>query len=202
MATTDFSVRSGQAPLRVGAVIGNTADSAWHDRLQQAHVDVLRLDQAAAQKSRLRAVTDRGDEVLIALDRATQLRDGDILRWNESGREALVARIEFQDVLIIDLSALQEELPELSMARCVEVGHALGNQHWPAVIKGTRIYVPLTLAKAVMTSVMNTHAFEGVSYTFAPGAEVIPYLAPHETRRLFGGTEGHHHAGPPGGAPR
>jgi urease accessory protein len=124
------------------------------------------------------------------------------LRWDASRREALVARVEFQDVMIIDLSALQDEPPELSMARCVEVGHALGNQHWPAVIKGTRVYVPLTLAKAVMASVMNTHAFEGVGYTFAPGAEVIPYLAPHETRRLFGATEAHHHTRPSGEAPR
>ena len=37
-----------------------------------------------------------------------------------------------------------------------------------------------------MASVMKTHAFEGVTYEFVPGAEVIPYLAPHEARRLFG----------------
>ena len=36
---------------------------------------------------------------------------------------------------------------------------------------------------------MRTHAFTGITYEFVPGAEVIPYLAPHEARRLFGGAE-------------
>ena len=37
---------------------------------------------------------------------------------------------------------------------------------------------------------MNTHRFEGLRYEFVPGGEVVPYLAPHESRRLFGGAEG------------
>jgi len=45
---------------------------------------------------------------------------------------------------------------------------------------------------------MKTHAFEGITYGFARGEDVIPYLAPHEARRLFGGAErqgmGHVHA--------
>jgi urease accessory protein len=79
------------------------------------------------------------------------------------------------------------------MARCVQLGHALGNQHWPAVVKGTRVYVPLAVARAVMASVLKTHSFEGVSYGFAPGAEVAGGLTPDEARRLFGGAEGHRH---------
>ena len=105
--------------------------------------------------------------------------------------DGLAALVE---VMIIDLSALFDGPREEAMARCVELGHALGNQHWPAVIKGSRVYVPLTVARAVMSSVMKTHSFEGVTYTFVPGAEVIPYLAPHEARRLFGATGGHRHS--------
>jgi urease accessory protein len=200
MAARDLNVKPGAAPLRVDRVLGSVTASSWRDRLRGARVDVVRLNQAEAQKSRLRKVTERGAEVAISLDRATQLADGDVLLWDETRREALVARVDLQDVLIIDLSALQHEPPQVSMARCVEVGHALGNQHWPAVIKGTRVYVPLMLAKAVMTSVMDTRGFEGVSYTFARGAEIIPYLAPHETRRLFGAADDHH-AGSPGEVP-
>ena len=72
-------------------------------------------------------------------------------------------------------------------ARYADAGHALGNQHWPAVVKGTKVYVPLTVDRKVMASVMKTHALPGVRYEFTPGSEVIPYLAPHESRRLFGG---------------
>ena len=45
-----------------------------------------------------------------------------------------------------------------------------------------------------MASVMNTHRFEGIRYEFVPGGEIVPYLAPHESRRLFGGAEGPVHS--------
>ena len=79
----------------------------------------------------------------------------------------------------------------------MELGHALGNQHWPAVVREDCVYVPLTVDRKVMLSVMRTHRLEHIAYSFRPGEEVIPYLAPHEVRRLFGGAEAgahaHHH---------
>ena len=89
--------------------------------------------------------------------------------------------------------------PEYIARTAFELGHAIGNQHWPAVVKGTRVFVPMTLDRKVMESVMRTHSFENVSIAFRRGAEIIPYLAPHEVRRLFGGTDPataehtHHH---------
>jgi urease accessory protein len=80
------------------------------------------------------------------------------------------------------------------MRTCVELGHALGNQHWPALVKGSLIYVPLTLDRKVMASVMDTHRFEGIRYEFVPGREVVSSLTPHESRRLFGGAEGPVHS--------
>ena len=56
------------------------------------------------------------------------------------------------------------------------------------------MYVPLTVDRKVMASVMNTHRFEGIRYEFVPGGEIVPYLAPHESRRLFGGAEGPVHS--------
>ena len=189
MTTTDTDA----ALVRVDAVLGRAAEDGWPGRLESARVDVLRLDQAEAQKSRLRKATDGGLEVAISLDRGTQLRDGDILAWDEARRAAIVARIDLADVLVIDLSALADGPSEASMAGCVALGHALGNQHWAAVAKGTRVYVPLTVAREVMASVMKTHSFEGVTYEFVPGAGIVRDLAPHEVRRLFGTAGGHCH---------
>jgi urease accessory protein len=72
----------------------------------------------------------------------------------------------------------------------------MGNQHWPALVKGDLVYVPLTVDRRVMASVMETHRFEGIRYEFVSGRAVVPYLAPHESRRLFGAAEGpvHSHA--------
>ncbi len=109
-------------------------------------------------------------------------------------------RIRLNDVLVADLGELASERPEEIIHIALELGHAIGNQHWPAVVKGTKVYVPLTVDKKVMDSVMRTHRIEHVHCSFQPGSEVIPYLAPHEIRRLFGGanheneTDHHHHA--------
>ena len=184
---------AGEALVRVDTIMGRATEDAWPDLLAEAQVDVLHLDQSDAQKSRLRKATDAGVEVAISLDRGTQLRDGDILLWDEARRAAIVARIDLRDVLVIDLGGLADGPPEVSMARCVGLGHALGNQHWAAVVKGRRVYVPLAVSRAVMASVMKTHSFEGVTYAFVPGANVIAYLAPREARRLFGAAEGHRH---------
>ena len=181
------------ALVRIDAVLGRAAEDGWPGRLEGARVDVLRLDQAEAQKSRLRKATDGGVEVAISLDRGAQLNDGDILAWDEARRAAIVARIDLADVLVIDLSALADGPSQASIAGCVALGHALGNQHWAAVVKGTRVYVPLTVAREVMASVMKTHSFEGVTYEFVPGAGIVRDLAPHEVRRLFGAAGGHRH---------
>ena len=181
--------------VRVNAVLGSSAEGEWAGRLRTAHVDVLRLGQADAQKSRLRMTTSSGTEVAVSLDRGTLLHDGDVLHWDEQLRVAIVARVDLNDVMVVDLSALLEQPQKESMGTCVRLGHALGNQHWAAVVKGTQVYVPLAVAWEVMASVMKTHAFPGIVWSFIPGAEVISSLTPNEARRLFGTADGDHHHG-------
>lgn len=182
--------------ILIERVVGNSAEGHWPQRLASGSVDSLALDHWEAQKNRFRKKTASGVEIAVSLDRGAFLRDGDILLWDEAKNRAVVARISLREVMVIHLDALTAEPPELAMRTCVELGHALGNQHWPALVKGSRVYVPLTVDRKVMASVMKTHRFENITYEFAPGAEIVPYLAPHESRRLFGGAEGpvHSHA--------
>jgi urease accessory protein len=178
----------------VETILGNVADADWKLRLEGADLDWLALDHWEAQKNRFRKRSASGLELAVSLDRGTFLRDGDILAWDEPARRATVARISLRDVMIVHLDQLVAAAPHVAMQACVELGHALGNQHWPALVKGTRVFVPLTVDRKVMASVMNTHRFEHVRYEFVPGSEIIPYLAPHESRRLFGGAEGPVHS--------
>lgn len=180
--------------LVIETIIGSIHETAWKTRLEQARLDWLVLDQWEAQKSRLRKSSQNGLDLAISLPRGILLRDGDILIWDEAQRTATVARVNLKDVMVVELSALQTQNSEVLVRTCVELGHALGNQHWPAVVKGNRVFIPLTVDKKVMASVMKTHAFRGITYEFIPGSEVIPYLAPHESRRLFGGAEGPIHS--------
>lgn len=171
----------------IETTLGNNRDPEWIKTLEGATIDYLELDQWEAQKSRLRKATQQEVELALSLDRNTHLHDGDILAWDEGKRAAIVARISLREVMIIDLADVVGENMEKMVQTLFELGHALGNQHWPAVVKGTKVYVPLTVDRKVMASVMKTHALPGVRYEFTPGSEVIPYLAPHESRRLFGG---------------
>ena len=180
--------------ILVEAVLGNAADPEWATRLSKATVDALELDHWEAQKNRFRKKTAGGVELAVSLDRGTFMRDGDVLVWDAPAARAVVARISLRDVMIIHLDEMARAAPDIAMRTCVELGHALGNQHWPALVKGSRVYVPLTVDRKVMSSVMNTHRFEGIRYEFVPGGEVVPYLAPHESRRLFGGAEGPVHS--------
>ncbi len=182
-------------------VIGNIhADKDLADKISKAEVEYLDLDQWTAQKSRFIVSGDKGTQCAVALKRNTQLIEGDVLEYDPETNKAIVARIELSPVFVIDLAAIEQQDKLSIIQTCIELGHAIGNQHWPAVIKGTKVFVPLTVDKKVMQSVMDTHAIPGVTYEFQTGQEVIPYLAPHEIRNLFGGTaqeshshEHHHH---------
>jgi urease accessory protein len=178
----------------IETVLGNVGDPEWSGRLSLADIDLLRVDQWEAQKSRFRKTTAKGAEVAISLDRGTYIRDGDVLLWNAQAATAIVARIDLRDVMVVDLRDLARLAPDAAMRTCVELGHAMGNQHWPVLAKGSLVYVPLTVDRKVMASVMNTHRFEGIRYEFVPGRDAVLRLAPHESRRLFGGAEGPVHA--------
>lgn len=176
-------------------VIGNIhGDTELAKKLSTAEIEYLDLDQWTAQKSRFIVTGDKGTQCAVALKRNTQLIEGDVLEYDPESGKAIVARIELSPVFVIDLSAVEKEDKLKIIETCIELGHAIGNQHWPAVIKGTKVYVPLTVDKKVMESVMYTHSIPGVTYEFQPGKEVIPYLAPHEIRNLFGGTAQESHA--------
>lgn len=182
--------------ILVEEVLGNADDAEWAPRLAAGSVDPLVLDHWEGQKNRLRKKTAGGVEIAVSLDRGALLRNGDVLVWDAHTARAVVAQISVRDVMVIDLDGLSALAPAVALRTCVELGHALGNQHWPALVKGARVYVPLTVDRRVMASVMKTHGFEGIRYEFVAGGEVVPYLAPHESRRLFGGAEGpvHSHA--------
>ena len=177
-------------------VIGNiNLSDEWKKKLEDADIDYVFLDQWTAQKSRFLGKGVSGEEYPIALKRHSQIVDGDVVDFDPETKKAVVLKIELSPVLVVDLSGLAKSSPDDIIRIAVELGHAIGNQHWPAVVKGTKVYVPLTVDKKVMMSVMETHHIEGITYDFQKGVEVIPYLAPHEIRRLFGGAghESHSH---------
>lgn len=177
-------------------ILGNTRlMPEWKSRIEALpNVEYIHLDQWMAQKSRFLGHGDKGGEYAVALRRQSQVKDGDVILYEPDSGRAAVIRLDLNPVLEIDLGALARQDPDVIIRHSVELGHAIGNQHWPAVVKDTKVYVPLTVDRKVMLSVMETHHIEDITYRFVEGTEVIPYLAPHEVRRLFGGAGHESHA--------
>ncbi len=183
--------------ILVESTLGNISHPIWQERAATGTVDLLVLEQWEAPKSRLRKATGGGIELAISLPRSEHLHDGDVLHYDEAADVIVVARIALKDVLVIELEGIETLSPDEILRTCFELGHGLGNQHWPAVIKGTTVYVPLSVDQKVMASVMRTHAFEHVKTRFAPGAEIAAELDAREVRLLFAGVDAtpHHHHG-------
>ena len=183
------------------SILGNASDAEWKEQLEGAQIDWLELDQWDAQKNRFRRETQGGRTLAVVLERGRTLRDGDILEWDEVQRRAVVCRIRLCPVMAVDMHGLSARPSEEALSAAVRLGHALGNQHWPAVVKENMVYVPVSTGTDVAASVMDTHAILGTNYVFLAGEDVRSLLDEQEARRLFGGAErpdsghSHHHVG-------
>ncbi|MGC9670877.1 urease accessory protein UreE [Planosporangium sp. 12N6] len=184
--------------MLIESVLGNVDDPDRRAQLGAVTVDALVLDRWEAQRNRLRKTTEGGIPVALALDRGRRLRDGDILSWDRTTGTAIVVRVRLGEVMVVDLSGLAAQPPGDALRTAVEVGHALGNQHWPAVVRDARVYVPVTVDRAAMDAVMRTHAFRGVTHRFTAGTEAAAVLSSDEARRVFGGAAQVPHRHPPG----
>lgn len=174
-------------------IIGNTHSPEWQPRLKNATIDYIELDQWNAQKSRLLALGESGKPYAMAFERGVKLSDGDIIAYDSSSGCLSVIRLKMSDVLVIDLSSLEKRPASEAIALAIELGHAIGNQHWAALVRDNSLMVPLTVDRKVMLSVMRTYNFEGINFAFRPGSEVVPYLTPSEIRSLFGSTSPQSH---------
>ncbi len=179
--------------ILVENVLGNREDEKWSEILKTASVDLFPLEQWEATKNRIRKYSEQERELAVSLPRHVSLQDGDVLFFDEEANTVVLASVAMKDVLVIELKDM-ENLSHVELLRvCFELGHGLGNQHWPAVIKGTSVFVPLSVDQKVMASVLRTHAFSHIDSFFMNGKDVLPLLEPQEIRLLFGGAEGTAH---------
>ncbi len=177
--------------ILIEKTLGNIREHKWNG----ADVEYLTLEQWEAPKTRLRKHTRSGLELAISLPRTDHLHDGDVLYHDTRENRVVVAKIAMKEVMVIELEDVEGMPPTEIFKLAFEIGHALGNQHWPAVIRGTTIYVPLSVDRKVMASVMRTHAFQHAEIRFEPGEEVAAGLDAKEIRLLFAGADAtpHHH---------
>ncbi|GBU18187.1 MULTISPECIES: urease accessory protein UreE [Methylobacterium] len=104
-------------------VLGSRLDAAFAERLHHLEhhgaVDVLRVPSADTARRRLRAVTEGGEEIALALPRDQTLFDGAVLVLED--HRAIVARVG----AVRWLRLRAKNLPD-----ALELGYHAGNLHW------------------------------------------------------------------------
>jgi urease accessory protein len=122
--------------LKLTKVLGNAAEPAVADQLHHlghhGRVEYVTLRPEDVARRRLRAHTDRGTEVAIALDRTDRLANGAVLSLD--AERAVLVRLEAPRWL---------GLRPRDAAAALEVGYAVGNMHWQVRFEAGTIWVRL-----------------------------------------------------------
>jgi urease accessory protein len=120
----------------IESILGASNDPALAERLHKLEhhdaLDVLVLPGADMSRRRLRARTEKGEEIAIALQREETLFDGAVLLLDQS--RALVLRAAPESWLRIEAK---------SIAAALELGYNSGNLHWRVRFEGTAMLVAL-----------------------------------------------------------
>jgi urease accessory protein len=109
--------------LRIDRVIGDRADPVLRDRLHELEhhgaVEIVKLSISDLDRHRLRARTERGEEIAITLPRDEKLFDGAVIHLADM--RAIVVRAGEQRWM---------RLSPQSISDAIELGYCAGNLHW------------------------------------------------------------------------
>lgn len=122
--------------LRVDQVLGSRLDAGVAEKLHELEhrgaVDLLTIPVADVARHRLRATTQSGVDVTIALPRDQHLFDGAVLVLEPD--RAVVVHVGQQHWL---------RLEPHSIADAIELGYQVGNLHWRVRFAGEALLVAL-----------------------------------------------------------
>lgn len=168
--------------------LGNSLDSASGsaEETEKLAAQVAQMQQAGRcwevtiergdrTKGRILTHTATGQPVGIVKDRTWQLREGDV--FETSHGELVIVHLESQFLMALKFDHEAHNSP----AALVQLGCALGNQHWPASVQGGVVYVERVADGAVMAKIVSemaaTLGIEGLQITFEskPAAEAIAF---------------------------
>lgn len=120
----------------IESILGSRLDEAFatplHHLEHHGGVDVLTLQSADVARRRLRARTDKGEEIAVALPRDQVLFDGAVLAL-ETGY-GLVVRVAEQHWL---------RLVPCDRQSAIELGYHAGNLHWRVAFEGEALLVAI-----------------------------------------------------------
>ena len=155
--------------LIIDRILGSRAEHALSEALHvlehKGLVDALPIDPADIDRRRLRARTQAGTEVAIALPRDAKLYDGAVLLLEPA--RAIVVRVNAERWL---------RLTPHSVADAVELGYHAGNLHWRVRFQGDCLLVAL---QAPVDDYLARLGALVAEHRVAAVVEDVPEVTPH-----------------------
>ncbi len=115
-------------------IIGTIDDPDLAERLHQLRhmgkIESIILSRQDVARHRLRAVSDAGNEFLIALPRNQRLSNGAVLLINDD--RAVIVRLQEERWLTLE---------PLDVSAALELGYQAGNMHWRVRFAGNHLKV-------------------------------------------------------------
>lgn len=142
--------------------LGNLQENVTLAEKVQTNKEYLEvhLQQSDRAKSRIYTQSTSGIAIGIIKSRDWLLREGDILE-TEQGKLLLV-HIQLQELMVLSFSeSLTDKAIDL-----IHLGHVLGNQHYPIIVKGNKIYLQITTDKARIESTIRSFNIPGLQISY------------------------------------
>ncbi|BAZ46858.1 hypothetical protein NIES4102_38990 [Chondrocystis sp. NIES-4102] len=132
----------------------------------------INLDPSDRFKGRIHTKSITGKGVGIIKDRDRPLESGDIFQ-SDSGIFILI-HLKPQQLLIIDLNNISSNILP---SKLVQLGHLLGNHHYPIAVENNKIYVQLiTDARVLENQIKDLHISQlQISYEHLPSDPKITF---------------------------
>ncbi len=160
--------------------LGNSRqDAALQQRIAEAQaqqmcfeVDILPTD---CPKSRIFATAQNGTPIGIIKERGWQLTEGDVFVTGQG--QLVVVHLAAQTVMVIQLT---EAVGYPEAIALVQLGHALGNHHYPMTVANHKIYLPLPADTAPLDAIIAQFQVPGLCIHYeSVAAELnLPWPSP------------------------
>ncbi len=152
-ATPSETTSSGTKPTELAETyLGNSENADLTQQIAQAKEESrcleVSIEISDRSKGRILTHTATGQAVGIVKTRDWLLRDGDMFLSNNN--YLVVVSIQQQPVMTLQFGPEAEN----KAIALVRLGHVLGNQHWPVVVKGDVLQVTLVTDAAAMESTL------------------------------------------------
>ena len=142
--------------------LGNLNDDAdWLESIAIESCLELQLNSEDRYKGRIHSHTKDGIEVGIIKNRDRPLRSGDLFRTDS--HKIIKVKLKEQELLVLDLSQLATNTPQ---AKLVQLGHVLGNNHYPVEVRDCQILVKLITDKLTVEKLINDLQIDGLRFGY------------------------------------